>query len=201
MSYYVRLLSHSDKIIPFNEIKAEVDSLHLLKGNDQNWEQLEVTGTEGGSIARIERHPTGENPGESELERLKNEVSRAYPENARNWLYDYLSRVKTIYSFQLSTDNIDSKQDWIILGRIQNYLKDNLTGIIQADNEGFFNENGDYILWQMYAGAGGSVPAATLDEKGEWIPFQLKLDDEQAVERFKRGEMPRRGLLDILFKR
>jgi hypothetical protein len=86
------------------------------------------------------------------------------------------------------------------MGRVQNLLKDTLTGIVQADNEGFYNEDGDYILWQMYAGAAGTIPAATLDANGEWIPYQLRLDDDRAIEQFKQGLPPKKGFLGSLFK-
>jgi hypothetical protein len=62
-------------------------------------------------------------------------------------------------------------------------------------------KTGGYILWQMYTGATGSVPAATLDENGERITFQLELADEKAVERFKQGDKLLRGFMDVFFKR
>ncbi len=128
-------------------------------------------------------------------------IRHADPSTAREWIMRYLSEVKTVYRFQLYPDNISVKEDWQTLGRVQNLLKDSLTGIIQADNEGFYNENGDYILWQMYAGAGGTIPAAVLNEKGEWVPFTLKLGDARAVEEFKQGTVARKGILDFIFRR
>jgi hypothetical protein len=200
MAYYVRLLTPSEKTVPFNDILLEIGSVKLASGTDSNWGKIEIADSAGNLIAVLERKPVSTDPGAAELTTLKQRVAGSDPESARRWIQNYLSNVKTIYSFQLFADNIE-REDWPVLGRIQNLLKDALTGIIQADNEGFYNENGDYILWQMYAGAGGSVPAATLDEKGEWISFQLTLADHRAVERFKRGEMPRRGFFDLLFKK
>ncbi|HEX7475445.1 MAG TPA: hypothetical protein VF318_05710 [Dehalococcoidales bacterium] len=200
MAYYVRLLTPTEKPVPFNDISLEIGSVKLISGTDSNWEKIEISDPAGSPIAVLERKTVSSDAGGAEMAALKEQVSRSNPENARRWILKYLSTVKTIYSFQLFADNIE-RTDWPVLGRVQNLLKDALTGIIQADNEGFYNESGDYILWQMYAGAGGSVPAATLDEKGEWIPFQLNLADYRAVERFKRGEMPRRGLFDVFFKR
>jgi hypothetical protein len=201
MGYYVRLLTHSDKNVTFGDIFTREESIKLAKGTDANWDQIEIREPEENLIAIVEKHPVDRMPGETEIVRLKDDVSRAYPVNAREWVLTYLSRVKTIYSFQLMTDNIDTDDKWRTLGRVQNALKDALGGIIQSDNEGYYNESGDYILWQMYAGARGTVPAAALDEKEEWITFQLNLDDSRAVDRFKQGEMPRRGLMDIFFKK
>ena len=94
-----------------------------------------------------------------------------------------------------------NKNSWLILGGIQNFLKDSLGGIIQADNEGYYNEAGLYILWQMYEGATGNATAASLDEKGEWVPYSysLKLDDKKSVDLFKQGIAPKRGFFSRVF--
>jgi hypothetical protein len=202
MGYYVRLLSPSDKVIYFNEIKEEVDSITLTAGTDKEWEDINISGPSEIPIAILSRIPVGgSGPGRDTLNKLKDAISGASPAAAREWLKKYLSSVKTIYAFQLLTENLTTDAEWRTLGQIQNLLKDNLGGIIQSDHEGFFNENGDYILWQMYSGAAGSVPAATLDENGQWVPFQLKLNDEKAVERFKQGEKPLKSFFDVFFNR
>ena len=202
MSYYVRLLSASEKIIYFSEIKHEVDTISLTAGADQEWLDISICGPSEIPIAILSRIMVGASgPGFEAINKLRDRISGASPAGAREWLRKYLSSVKTIYAFQLITENLTTDAEWRTLGQIQNLLKDNLGGIIQSDHEGYFNENGDYILWQMYSGANGSVPAATLDESGEWIPFQLKLDDEKAVERFKQGEKPPKGFFEVFFGR
>jgi hypothetical protein len=200
VAYYVRVLTHSAESVPLSALQAEVDSVKLEEGTEPDWAKLEVRNYEGNRIAYLVKLPVSRPEGAAELVGLQGQVARSDPENARRWLQQYLSRVMTIYSFQLFTDHIDPV-DWSLLGRLQNLLKDTLTGLVQADNEGFYNENGDYILWQMYSEAGGSVPAATLDAAGEWVPFQLNLSDPGAVARFKNGELPRRGLFDVFFKK
>ena len=87
------------------------------------------------------------------------------------------------------------------MGRIQSLLQDELTGIIQADNEGFYNEDGDYILWQMYNGATGTITAAYLNAKNKWISFKLDLADAKAIERFKDGLPPQQSFLNKLLRR
>jgi hypothetical protein len=201
MPYSVRLLTRSEKTVPFSEITKQGGSLSLVAGTDALWERLEVLEPEDNPIAILERIPVAPgSQGETELDKLRDSIRRSYPANAREWILKYLSQVKTIYLFQLFTDNI-SKNEWPILGRIQNLLKDSLGGIIQADSEGVYNEKGDYILWQMYESARGAVPAATLDNNGEWISYQLRLDDPGAVELFKQGIPPRRGFLSRLLDR
>ncbi len=200
MAYYVRLLTPTEKTLTFTAIRHEIETIILTAGTDENWEKIDIRGPAREPIADLVRQATDGTAGAAELAELKNQVAHLYPENARQWVQKYLERIKTVYSFQLFADNID-RTDWPVLGRIQNCLKDGLGGIIQADSEGYYNENGDYILWQMYTGARGTIPAATLDENGNWLTFQLNLNDATAVERFQQGERPRKGFLDTLFGR
>lgn len=200
MSYYVRLLTASEQTVPFSQIAKQGGFIKLISGNEAEWERIEIFQPEDNLISTLERHSlsAGE-PARTELAKIKDSIGGSYPVNAREWLRKYLSTVRTIYSFQLQAENI-TKDGWPVLGRIQNLLKDNLGGIIQADNEGLYNDNGDYILWQMYSGAAGTIPAATLDEDGKWTTFQLRLDDDRAVEQFRQGIAPRKGFLSRLFK-
>jgi hypothetical protein len=93
-----------------------------------------------------------------------------------------------------------NKDDWILLGGVQNILKISLRGITQVDKEGFYNESGDYILYQMYENAIGSIPAAVLNDKGELITYSLKLDDVNAIEMFRNGIVPKQGFFKRLFR-
>lgn len=200
MAYYVRLITPSEKIVPASEISNQGSSIKLTSGMDAAWERIEISEPEGNPISILERFPTSPgSAGEAELIKLKDSIQGSYPVNAREWLKRHLSRVKTIYRFQLFPENI-TRNGWPALGRIQNFLKDYFSGIIQSDNEGFYNENGDYILWQMYEGASGTIPAATLDENGDWIAYQLRLKDEKAIAQFKEGIAPRQGFLSRLLK-
>jgi hypothetical protein len=200
MSYYVRLLTAAEKTVPFSEIEKQGNYFKLVSGSSALWDKIEIYEPENNMISVMERLPlSAGGPAETTMAQLKSAVGNSYPVNAREWLRKYLSTVKTIYTFQLLAENI-TKDGWPVMGRVQNLLKDTLTGIIQADNEGFYNEDGDYILWQMYAGAAGTIPVATLDASGEWIAYQLRLDDDLATDQFKQGLPPKKGFLSRLLK-
>jgi hypothetical protein len=202
MSYYVRLLCPSEQVIYFSEIQAEVENVTLISGTDTQWTEIRVAGPAAIPIAILSRmEVSAGSPAEDAIRKLRNDLGGTLPARARDWVRTYLEKVKTVYAFQLLTENLTTDAEWRTLGIIQNLHKDNLGGIIQSDREGYFNEQGDYILWQMYSGATGSVPAATLGEDGQWIPFQLKLADEKAVQRFKNGELPPKSFLDVFFGR
>jgi hypothetical protein len=202
MSYYVRLLSPSKQIIYFSEIKAEIENVALVSGTDHEWTEIRIAGPSEIPIAILSRlEVSGGMPGLETLNKLKNDLGGTMPARSREWIRTFMEKVKTVYAFQLLTENLSTDAEWRTLGIIQNLHKDNLGGIIQSDREGYFNEQGDYILWQMYSGATGSVPAACLSEEGQWIPFQLKLEDDKAVQRFKNGELPPKSFIDVFFGR
>jgi hypothetical protein len=202
MGYCVRLLTSSEQTLPLQEIREQSDTVKLVSGTETDWGIIEISQPDGSLIAVLERYLLSSgSQAESELTLVKESLHGCYPLNAREWLNSYLSRVRAIYNFRLQADNI-TKHGWPILGRIQNALKDKLGGIIQADDEGFYNETGDYILWQMYTGAAGSIPAAVLNEQGEWTAFPLRLDDSRAVEQFKQGQPSSpKGFMDRLMGR
>jgi hypothetical protein len=201
MGYCVRFLTASEKVLPFQDVREQVATAKLVSGQDSAWDKIEISLPDGTLISVLERYPlSSEGQAQNEMALVKESLPGSYPLNAREWLKNYLFSTRVIYNFRLQAENITSR-DWPLLGRIQNLLKDTLGGIIQADNEGFYNEEGNYILWQMYEGATGTIPAATLDEKGEWIPYQLRLGDARAIDRFKQGLLPEKGFLDRLLGR
>ena len=195
MTYRVRVPVQTNKVLPFNDLLLHAGPARLVSGSGEDWNHLEILNSNEEVLASLKRIQAEEK--DEEVGRLREELKYALPPNAREWVNNYLSEVKTIFIFELNVDNISGK-DWEVLGRFQNMLKDALQGIVQADHEGYYNEKGDYILWQMYEGAGGTIPAAVLDQNGNWISFNLKLNKPEAVQRFKEGILPKKGLLSRL---
>jgi hypothetical protein len=201
MSYKTRLLTASQKVIPFSTLKKVSDRIKLVSGTEALWEKIEIYDAHDILLATLEYDIVSPGTtGETTLKELDKSIQNKYPMNARQWLKIYFTTVKSIYTFNFFPDRMN-KNSWLILGGIQNFLKDSLGGIIQADNEGYYNEAGLYILWQMYEGATGNATAASLDEKGEWVPYSysLKLDDKKSVDLFKQGIAPKRGFFSRVF--
>ncbi|HSE26404.1 MAG TPA: hypothetical protein VLB68_32350, partial [Pyrinomonadaceae bacterium] len=62
--------------------------------------------------------------------------------------------------------------------------------ILQADNEGFSNEEGYHILWQFNDSVNGTWWMAVM--KGDqWKPFQMDLGDHKQRESFFKGQIPK----------
>jgi hypothetical protein len=200
MSYKVRLLTPSQKVIPFGVMKSLSDRIKLAAGTEQLWDRVEILSAGDTVVTTIDRDIVGpESVGETTLTQLHAHIEDKYPFKARQWLQNYFYTVHVIYTFNIFLDRMD-KDAWLLLGEVQTFLKDSLRGITQANNEGFYNEMGDYILYQMYENAFGSVPAAVLNDKGQWISYSLRLDDEKAVDLFKNGVVPKQGFFSKLFR-
>lgn len=199
MSYKVRSLTTSDRVIPFGVIQRLTERTKLVSGSDQLWGKIEIYGAGDNLLSTLERDTIEPgNGGESTIKELRNLIHDSYPVNTREWLNKYFDSVRTIYTFNLIPDWM-TKDEWPVLGGFQNFLKDSLGGIIQAEHEGYYNEDGDYILWQMYEGASGIIRAASLNEKGEWVSYSLKINSEKAVNLFKHGISPKRGFFSRFF--
>ena len=182
-------------------MKKVSDRIKLVSGVDPLWEKIEIYDAHDILLAILEYDiVNAESNGETTLKELDKSIQNKYPVNARQWLKNYFTTVKAIYTFNIYPDRMN-KNNWLILGGIQNFLKDSLNGIIQADNEGYYNEAGLYILWQMYEGATGNATATSLDEKGQWVPYSysLRLDNKKAVDLFKQGIAPKRGFFNRMF--
>jgi hypothetical protein len=200
MSYTVRLLTPSQKSIPFNVMKSFSDRIKLVAGTEQLWDRIEIFNSSETVVTTIDRDIVGpESAGETTLTELRSVISDKYPVKARQWLDNYFYTVHVIYTFYIFPDRMD-QDAWVLLGGIQDSLKYSLRGVIQVDNEGFYNEAGDYIIYQMYENAFGSVPAAVLNDKGQWISYSLRLGDEKAVDLFQNGIVPKQGFFSKLFR-
>ena len=200
MSYKVRLLTPSQKVIPFSVMKSLSVHIKLAAGAEQLWERVEILSAGDTVIATLDKDIVNpDSLGETILTELRTLISDKYPIKARRYLDNYFYTVRVIYTFNIFTDRMD-QDAWVLLGDVQTFMKASLRGITQSDNEGFYNEMGDYILYQMHENAIGSVPAAVLNDKGEWVSYSLRLGDVNAVDMFKNGIVPKQGFFSKLFR-
>jgi hypothetical protein len=194
MGYYIRVLSPSDLRIPFADLRDALEAEHpsatlsLEGGTDQRWDQLLLCHRGGPEIAVLERNPVADELGAEEIEEFREELSSCEPRSAADWLDGYLPRVRTIYAFQLLSGT-DHENGWDVLGKLKAILWNRVGGIIQADAEGFTNEDGYHILWQFSSSVTGTWWMGVLEE-GSWIHFEMDLGNRQHREAFLRGEMP-----------
>ena len=156
---------------------------------DDDWTQLILRHLDGSEIALIERNLVEKGSlGSEELAEFAEEVAECKPANNARWLLDYFPRVRCIYAFQVLSGT-DHKKGWEILGAVKEHIWSAAPSIIQADNEGFSNEEGYHILWQFNDSVDGDWWMAVLQD-GQWKPFQMDLGSRRQRESFIQGQIP-----------
>ena len=195
MPYYIRVLSSSADCVPLSALQSALAedklraTLSAAEGNSTEWTQVILSHTDGPEIACIERNLVEDGSlGSSELAEFADEVTKCKPHEAARWLIDYFARVRCIYAFQL-LHGTDHENGWDILGTVKNGIWSFAPSIIQADNEGFTNEDGYHILWQFSDSAKSKWWMGVLRD-GQRIHFQMDLGNRKQRQSFLDGQIP-----------
>lgn len=196
MGYYIRVLTKSKKIIPAAQLdyhlknKGVKAKIKIETGSNNSWTKILLTHTKGKKIAIIERNPVKKGLlGKKEIIEFLKEIAKCKPKSAVKWLSNYLKKVKSIYAIQV-LNGAYKNNGWEVIRSIQNELWNTLSGIFQADNEGFSNEEGYHILWQFPTHVKGSWKMAVLDKHGKWIKFEIDLGNKKHRKTFLAGKIP-----------
>ncbi|MFN8335921.1 MAG: hypothetical protein U0U09_12410 [Cyclobacteriaceae bacterium] len=197
MGYYIRVLGKTNPIITVDQLTATLRSENLKAlieiddGTPEDWTQLLVKDKNDRDILLIEKNEVIDGElGQAEINEFKDEVADYKPSSATKWLVDYFDKVKVIYAFQvLST--VDNDKNWSIVSELKSKIWNETGGIMQADNEGFSNEEGYHILWQFSDNVTGPWHMAVLDPANNWVKFKMNLGDKKQREEFFEGRVPK----------
>lgn len=192
MGYYIRILGKKLDNIPVDKLRDATQPavLHISEADGDAWTQLTLSHKSGQEIATIEKNPVVEGQlGADELREFIDEVSHYKPQSAATWLREYLPNVKVIYAFQLLSGT-DVNDGWTPLHRLYNTVWNHAGGILQADGEGFCDEDGFTILWQFSERASGEWNMGVL-QNGRWVHFQMDLGNEHHRAAFLNGQVPK----------
>jgi hypothetical protein len=192
MGYRIRILGKKLASPPLEELRraAGPAMIEADEGVGDNWEALILKHESGTHIALIEKNPVVEGQlGFDEIQEFIDEVSHYKPESAAAWLKNYLPSVAIIYSFQL-LHGTEIDDGFARLHKVYDVVWKYAGGILQADQEGFTNEEGHTILWQFYDHVSGPWDAGVLGPDDHWINFKMDLGDRAHREAFWRGEVP-----------
>jgi hypothetical protein len=208
MGYYIRVLGIQDPDIHLEELSAALSKAGIACGKPsaagglvaeleldpeeaaEKWTIIGVANGNGEMLAQIERNPVSAGEfGQEELDEFRELIQGEEPLSAVQWLGGYFDQVKVIYAFQilnaaLKDDNYD------IITSLKSAIWDKTGGLLQADGEGFSNDQGYHILWQFPDTASGDRYCAVLDDKGEWQRFRMDLGDHFQRMAFRAGEVP-----------
>jgi hypothetical protein len=195
VGYYTRVLSKHEDFPSFEElaefIRADHPSCKLTieEGNEVGWQALLLSTDGEVEIALLERNPVDDGSlGQDEIAEFIEETVDCKPESGVAWLHEFLSEVKTVYAFQhLAGDDLE--QGSAALHALRAFLWERGDAIIQADSEGFTNEDGYHIVWQFADTVSGAWNMAVLQD-GAWHHFKMDLGDPDHREAFFRGEVP-----------
>jgi hypothetical protein len=192
MGYRIRVLGKNLITPRLEELQKAATPAHLEadEGAGSNWEALILKHVSGLPIAFIERNLVVEGElGFDEIQEFMNEVSYYKPDSAATWLKDYLRGIKVIYSFQLLSGT-DVDDGFELMHKVFNVVWRHSGGILQADQEGFSNEDGHTILWQFSDNVEGPWNVGVLSRDGHWENFEMDLASLAHREAFWRGEVP-----------
>jgi hypothetical protein len=195
MAYYTRVLSKDDEFPSFEALAQVVSADHpdfkltIEEGDEDEWQTLLLSSVDEVEVAVIERNPVSDGSmGQDEIAEFMEDLVGCKPENAVEWLEDYLSEVKTVYAFQhlQGSETVDGGN---ALHAVRSALWEHGEAILQADGEGFTNEAGYHIVWQFSDTITGPWNMAVLQD-GVWHQFAMDLGDPDHREAFLAGEVP-----------
>ena len=155
VAYYTRVLSKDEEFPSFEELALVIREQHpefrlsIEEGTEEGWEILLLSGLDEVEVALIERNPVWDGSiGQDEIADFIEDLQDCKPKSGVQWLEDYLTAVKTIYAFQhlQGAELVDGGN---ALHALRSALWERGDAIIQADGEGFTNEDGYHIVWQL----------------------------------------------------
>lgn len=198
MGYYIRVLGTQDPDIHLDELldKLHADGLTaklaFAEGDTPDkWKLLEVANEKGDALVQIERNPVIKGElGQEELDEFKEEIEDCKPTSAVKWLTKFFDKVRVIYAFQMLNAAFEDG-NFDIISSIKTKIWNKTTGILQADNEGFSNDDGYHILWQFSDDVTGEWSCAVKNWLGKWDNFVMDLGDIKQREEFQSGKVPK----------
>jgi len=196
MAYYIRVLGLQDTDIHLDELSAALKTAGLNAAfqlgescEARKWSMLEVRAEHGAKLVQIERNRVV--PGklaEQELDEFR-EINRSHqPLSAVEWLDKYFGRITVVYAFRV-LDPALLEDNFEIVSTLKTAIWARTGGLLQNDQEGFSNDNGDHILWQFPDDITGDKYCAVL-ENGVWVRFRMDLGDPFQRMAFWAGEVP-----------
>ncbi|MBT1688274.1 hypothetical protein [Dawidia soli] len=195
MPYFIRIFGRTDVKISTSTIEETlIDAnlpvvINIESRSGDDWKSINIGTRNGDDIVVIDKTTVIDDLGRSELEEFKQEIQNCNPKSAVRWITEFFSHVEVIYALQI-LDFSDQTTGWDVVTRIKTILWQMTEGIIQADYEGFTNEDGYHILWQFSADVTGDWYMAVLDPSNRWIRFKMDLGNDAHRAAFNKGQVP-----------
>lgn len=191
MPYSTRVLSKDSDFPPFDELAQWVRTEHsdyaltLEDGDEEEWATLLLSGNDSVEVALLERTPVVDS---DELSEFTEDLDDCKPETGVAWLKDYLAEVRTVFAFQ-HLQGAETEDGSNVLHALRAHLWERGDAILQADLEGFTNEDGYHVVWQFSDSVSGPWNMAVLQDD-TWYHFTMDLGDPDHRAAFLSGEVP-----------
>lgn len=195
MGYYTRVLSKDDEFPAFEELAELIRTEHpdfklsIEEGSEEAWNVLLLSGLDEVEVVLLERNPVSDGSvGQDDIADFIEDLQDCKPTSGVQWLENYLESVATIYAFQhlQGSETVDGGN---ALHALRSALWERGDAIIQADGEGFTNEEGYHIVWQFADSVSGPWKMGVLQD-GVWQHFTMDLGDPDHRAAFLRGTVP-----------
>jgi hypothetical protein len=195
MGYYTRVLSKQEEFPALDELAQFLRADHpdykltMEEGTEEEWDSLLLSGNDGVEVALIERNPvTDGSIGQDEIVEFLEDTRDCKPESGVEWLADFLTEVKTVYAFQ-HLQGSETVEGSNVLNVLRSAIWERGDAIIQADGEGFTNEEGYHIVWQFSDSVSGPWNMGVYKD-GLWHHFKMDLGDPDHRAAFLEGNVP-----------
>jgi hypothetical protein len=191
VSYYTRVFSKNEDFPPFDELAQWIRAEHpeyklaVEDGEEDEWESLLISGKGDVEVSLLERIPVFD---QHDVSEFIEDIEECRPESGVAWLKDILASVKMIYAFQ-HLQGADTEEGGNALHALRSAIWERGDAILQADHEGFTNEDGYHIIWQFSNSVSGPWNMGVLQD-GTWYHFRMDLGDPDHRAAFLNGEMP-----------
>jgi hypothetical protein len=195
MSYFLRLYAKSAERVTIQDLLTALPDatgwqIEVTGGSMETWSSLLVSTTQATPLFEVERNAAGEDGlFEEERQEFYEDLEGAKPASGAAWVTKYLGGACAVYSARYLAAAFDLADDlpgpntllWAIAGRIG--------GILQADGEGFSNEEGATVVWQFHDSVEGPRVVAVLGGDGQWLSQRIELSDRAHREAFFNGRL------------
>ncbi|MDR3741578.1 MAG: hypothetical protein P4L40_21375 [Terracidiphilus sp.] len=195
MAYYTRVLSKDDEFPSLEELAQFIAAEHpdytltVEDGEEEEWDSLLLAGKDGVEVAVVERLSVFDGSvGQDAIADFIEDLQDCKPESGVEWLVKYLDEVKTVYAF-LHLQGAETEDGSNALHGLRSRLWERGDAILQADGEGFTNEEGYNIVWQFSDSVSGPWNMGIYKDD-LWHHFKMDLGDPDHREAFLSGEVP-----------
>lgn len=202
MSYYIRVFGVETVAPTVREIRSwaqgaagSIESDYL--DSDKRWQSLRVLDENDQFVAVLSRdlvdRDNQESAGADDVSSFAKKLEKGSPRSAAEWVQRYVNRCSVVYCMQVSED-AGQANGWKVISLLVRALKDYSGGISHKEGEGFFNEEGFQITWELADEADGAKKMAVRNG-GYWLKFQMDLANQTQRKAFLEGRYPEGALL------